>query len=80
MELCPESNTSISSLIKRRDDREGMVSKVNIMIEKFCKESSAHYINNDNITVDTLNGSGIHLGKKGTSVLAKNIIKHLDSF
>ena len=80
MELYPESNISIFSLIKRRHDREGMVSKDNIMIEKFCKESSVHYINNDNITLDTLNGSGIHLGKKETYVLAKNIVKHLDSF
>ena len=51
-----------------------MVSKVNSMIKKFCKESSVRYINNDNITVDVLNGSGVHLGKKGTSMLAKNII------
>ena len=35
---------------------------------------------NDNITVDVLNGSGVHLGKKGTSMLAKNIITHIVDF
>ena len=30
-ELCRESHISISSLIKRRDDRAGMISKVNSM-------------------------------------------------
>ena len=70
---------SISSIIMRGDNIQ-MNKDIQIMndeLYKLCREHKLDFINNNNITMDSLNGSRRHLNRQGNILLARNIINHL---
>ena len=75
----PNAKISISE-ITHRCDREDMASKVaeaNKIIAKFCGQQGWKLITHQNIDVNCLNRSKLHLNKKGTSFLSSNFISNI---
>ena len=73
------SRISISSIIMRGDNDQ-MNKDIQIIddeLYKLCREHKLDYINNNNITIDSLNGSRLHLNRQENILLARNIINHL---
>ena len=71
-----EKNDVIVSGITTRSDGLGQKAReVNTVLAGECSKMNIHFINNDNITNNDLNGSGLHLNHRGTMVLAKNIFE-----
>ena len=72
---------SISGLINRSDD-EALARKVpdvNKVLKECCQQKNWSFVDHSNIsrTSHSLNRSGLHLNKKGTTRLAQNFINHL---
>ena len=71
----------LSSVVHRQDDftLNTKIDKVNSDLEKYCQQNNIYFINNDNIKVEQcLNRSGLHLNRKGSSVLAANFSKFIN--
>ena len=49
---------------------------LNDMVEERCCEENFVFINNDNISLSHLY-DGVHIGNKGSEILAKNYVKAL---
>ena len=65
----------LSSIIVRNDQQRKKVAEVNIVLKKLRKEKNLYYTNHDKkITVKHLNGSKLHLNKKGTSILSNTFV------
>ena len=69
---------SVSMLTKRTDGLNPLVNQVNNLLEKALKsETHIDIINNEAIKEYHLNGSGLHLNRKGDGALARNFINHI---
>ena len=56
------------------------MAEVNIVLKKLCKEKNLYYIKHDKkITVKHLNGSKLHLNKKGTSILSNTFVESISN-
>lgn len=77
--LCSESGCEVivSGLITRGDELQGKVEALNSILQKSCGERNIGYIDHGNITINDLNGSKIHLNKRGANKLDKNIIEFI---
>lgn len=76
----PSLDIGISSIIHRGDDLSlnSKIDQVNCQIETYCEEKHFGFINNDNVNVEhCLNRSGVHLNRKGTSILVSNFKKFI---
>ena len=74
----PETNLAISGLIARADNKDGKVSSVNKILEKFCRQNHWNFIEHNNINQTHLNRGGLNLSKSGSALLAQNFCKHID--
>lgn len=70
-----ENEVMVSSIIQRDDHLRDKVKQVNQILSKLCFEKNIGYIDNDNITNEQLNNSGLHLNFKGTATLANNLLR-----
>ena len=79
LEKKTEKGQIIISLIITREDKnlEGIIKEANNEIKGLCERRKWTYIDNTNIDSTCLNGSRIHLNKKGNALLATNIIRTL---
>lgn len=77
---CPEAKVTVSSLIVRNDDKATKVTELNALLEAYCTKTQINFLDNRNIGLEGLNGSGVHLNKKGNSVLATNLISYIKTF
>ena len=69
-----------SSIIERTDkDFSNEVKETNIKLKNYCWGKGFIFVDNDNINESCLNNSKLHLNKKGTQRLAKNILSSLDN-
>lgn len=79
-EICPEATVAISSIITRSDPKTtGMICELNNNIKQMCSKYGLQFINNDNIKVSDLNRSGVHLNRRGNSLLAQNFKLYMQS-
>ena len=70
----------VSSITVRNDQHRKKVAEVNIVLKELCKEKHLYYINHEKkVTVKHLNGSRLHLNKKGTSILSNTFVKSLSN-
>ena len=66
----------VSSITVRNDQHRKKVAQVNIVLKELYKEKNLYYINHEKrITVKLLNGSKLHLNKKGTSILSNTFVE-----
>ena len=68
------------SEIVLRNGEKAFVDKVNLVnerLDKLCMQRNWGLINHKNIKNIHLNGSGLHVNRQGSAVLARNIKTHL---
>ena len=65
----------------KSDTSDVLVSSITMRNDKeLCKEKNLHYINHDKkITVKRLNGSRLHLNKKGTCILSNRFVESISN-
>ena len=64
----------VSGIICRCDSSlNNKINEVNNLLKSSCQRHSWSFIDNSNILSNHLNEDGIHLNRKGTSILVKNI-------
>ena len=78
----PSTKVTISELIMRTDDDalNNKIQHVNTLLRQSCAAANIPLIEHSDINNDCLNQSGVHLNKKGTSLFALSVIKHLRCF
>ena len=77
----PNTKLTISNIMIRKDKKditENSIKEVNSHLKNFCRENELGYINNDNIDASWLGKGKLHMKDKGTSLLAKNILNHMN--
>ena len=68
----------VSSITVRKDQYHKKVAEVNIVLKELCKEKNLYYINHEKkVAVKHLNGSKLHLNKKGISILSNKFIESI---
>ena len=77
----PQTKVTISELVLRTDDEKlnDKVKNVNELLKESCDNNNLSIIGHADIDGQCINQSGVHLNKKGTSLFALSIIKHLRS-
>ena len=70
----PKCEIYLSSVIHQTRNRNlhTSVDQLNTTFNNICNKTNSNFIDNDNISEDSLNNSGLHLNKKGTARLACN--------
>ena len=69
-----------SIIIQRTDkDFSNKIKETNITLKNYCLGKGFIFVDNDNINESCLNNSKLHLNKKGTQRLTKNILSSLDN-
>ena len=76
----PSTNLAISSIIIRKDKRnvEKFIADINGRLKNFHMQKSIGFINNNNIKEYFLGKEKLHLGQRGNSVFAKNLLKYMN--
>ena len=70
----------VSSITVRNEEHLKKVAEVNIVLKELYKEKNLYYINHDKkITVKHLNGSKLHMNKKGTSILSNTFVESISN-
>ena len=65
-----------SSEVITRNDEKALTDKVNLVnkhLDKLCTQRTWGLISHENIKNTHLNGSGLHLNRQGSAILARNI-------
>ena len=75
----PKVKIAFSGLITRKDKKnlDKNVTETNKRLKNYCRQKDIGYIDNSNITEDSLGIKKLHLNRKGNSFLAKNLLKYL---
>ena len=72
--------TGFSSITQRTDkDFRNEIKETNIKLKNYCLGKGFIFVDNDNINESCLSNSKLHLNKKRTQRLAKNILSSLDN-
>ena len=79
-----ESETSariiLSELVTRSDNvSSDSVKTVNKKLKKFCNQNNWKLVQHQNITINDLNQSGLHLNNRGNNILFNNFVNCLDN-
>ena len=80
-EASSETKVTISNIITRSDNvnLNQKIDECNVEIASLVSQKGWSLIDNSNLDSSCLNGSGLHLNKKGIFSLSSNIIKHIRS-
>ena len=71
----------ICSGLLTRTDRKNLdrnITETNKRLRSYCCQKDIDYIDNSNITEDSLGVKKLHLNRKGNSSFAKNLLKYLN--
>lgn len=80
-ESAPETKLTFSSIMIRKDMQhvtENVINDANSRLKNFCNQNDLGFIDNDNIDASYLGLKKLHMSKKGTSLLAINILNHMN--
>ena len=73
-------SVAISSITVRNDKHRNKVAQVNQYLKRLCQENNFELINHENtITERHLNGSKLHLNKRGTTILSNNFTEAISN-
>ena len=77
----PKVKIAFSGLITRKDKKklDKNVTETNKRLRNYCRQKDIDYIDNSNITEDSLGVMKLHLNRKGNSFFAKNLLKYLNN-
>ena len=77
----PATSIVISSILPRSDKSEllAKATEANKLIKAICSKNQWAFIDHKSVNFSCLNTRGLHLNRKGTSIIAKNISKYINS-
>ena len=77
----PKVKIAFSGLITRKDKKnlDKNVTETNKRLKNYCRQKDIGYIDNSNITEDSLGIKKLHLNRKDNSFFAKNLLKYLNN-
>ena len=77
----PKVKIAFSGLITRKDKKnlDKNVTETNKRLKNYCRQKDIGYLDNSNITEDSLGIKNLHLIRKGNSFFAKNLLKYLNN-
>ncbi|CAB3996272.1 Furin [Paramuricea clavata] len=77
----PATSIVISSILPRSDKSElsAKATEANKLIKAICSKNQWAFIDHKSVNLSCLNTRGLHLNRKGTSIVAKNISKYINS-
>ena len=77
----PKVKIALSGLITRKDKKniDKKVTETNKRLKNYCRQKDIGYIDNSNITEDSLGIKKLHVNSKGNSFFAKNLLKYLNN-
>ena len=77
----PKVKIAFSGLITRKDKKNlgKNVTETNRRLRNYCRQKDIDYIDDSNITEDSLGVKKLHLNRKGNGFFAKNLLKYLKS-
>ena len=77
----PNTKVSISSLIVRKDKTSVLnkINNINVILKRVCEQNNWTYIDHNNIDYSCLNRHGLHLNRKGSSLVSKNFSQFLNT-
>ena len=80
-EESPNTNIVLSSIILRADNPQlaAKAAEANKLINSLCSKNKWKFINHFSINSSCLNSRGLHLNRKGTSYVAKNLSQFITS-
>ena len=80
-EESPNTNIMLSSIILRTDNPQlaAKAAEANKLINSLCSKNKWKFINHSSINSSCLNSRGLHLNRKGTSYVAKNLSQFITS-
>jgi hypothetical protein len=75
----PSTNITISGILPRTDkpNLQEKANQVNDLIGKCCTQNNWGFLRHKTIASTCLNAKGLHLNKKGTSIVAKSISNYI---
>ena len=80
-EETPETKLTFSGIMIRKDNKdikEHTIREINSKLKNYCQQNNLGFIDNSNIDESYLGKQKLHLNKRGSSLLAKNIMDHMD--
>ena len=77
----PNTKVSFSSLIVRKDKTSVLnkINNINVILKRVCDQNNWSYIDHNNIDYSCLNRGGLHLNRKGSSLVSKNFSQYLNA-
>ena len=73
-------SVAISSITVRNDKHRNKVAQVNQYLKRLCQENNFELINHENtVTERHLNGSKLHLNKRGKTILSNNFTEAISN-
>lgn len=77
----PKTKVTVSELTVRKDKPEilNKIKDTNTLLKSFCAQKKWAFLNNKNIDSSCLNRRGLHLNRKGSNILSRNIMNHLSN-
>ena len=76
----PGTLVSISAICVRKEDELWKKAiEINKLLKRFCSNRRWGFLPHINIDPSCLNASGLHLNRKGVSILSSNFLTHIDS-
>ena len=75
----PNTKVAISTIIVRKDKTtiRNKIKDINDILKNICDQNAWTFIDNRNVDLSCLNRRGIHLNRKGSSLVTKNFLNHL---
>ena len=79
-EHSPDVKLTISSIMVRNDFNgiHNKINEINAKLRNYCDQNDLGFIDNSNIDESFLGQYKLHMSKAGTSMLAKNILNHMN--
>ena len=75
----PGTLVSISAIcVRKEDELWKKATAVNKLLRRFCSNRRWGFLPHNNIESSCLNASGLHLNRKGVSILSDNFLTHID--
>ena len=77
----PDTKLTFSSIIIRKDGKDikdTTIRDLNANLKNYCHQNDLGFIDNSNIDESHLGKLKLHLSKRGSSLLAKNIRDHMN--
>jgi len=76
----PGTLVSISAIcVRKENELWKKATEINKLLKRFCSNRGWGFLSHNNIDSSCLNASGLHLNRKGVSILSSNFLTHIDN-